>query len=274
VKGSLALPAFLRFNYSMTASEKTTLARFINLASDKMRDGYRSEHSTSEQAFSPEQIKNNQNIINDDIQSGFEYTSMPSPDAMESEKENSLEEIAAEINACTGCSLCKTRTHTVPGEGARHPLVMVIGEGPGAEEDKTGRPFVGNAGQLLDKMLAAVGLSRETNCFIANVVKCRPPGNRDPLPEETTSCASFLERQILLLNPKIILCAGRIAAQTLLKTAETTGKLRGAITKLRVTDSVFPIIVTYHPSALLHNDSYKRPAWEDLKMLKAWLEEH
>jgi DNA polymerase len=130
---------------------------------------------------------------------------------------------------------------------------------------------VGSAGRLLDKMLDAIGLSRESNCYIANVIKCRPPDNRDPRPEETTACVSFLERQILLLRPKIILCAGRIAAQTLLKTAETTGSLRGTVKKIRVANEIIPLIVTYHPSALLRKEEYKRPAWEDLKTLKAWL---
>jgi DNA polymerase len=151
---------------------------------------------------------------------------------------------------------------------------MVIGEGPGASEDATGKPFVGEAGILLDKMLASIGLSRESNCFIANVVKCRPPDNRDPLPEETAACASFLKRQIQLLKPKIILCAGRVAAQTLLRTNETIGRLRGNFTELRITDRSIPLIATYHPSALLRNIELKRPAWEDLKILKARLDEY
>ena len=183
----------------------------------------------------------------------------------------SLEAIAAEVRGCDSCRLCATRKNAVPGEGARSPLVMVIGEGPGADEDATGRPFVGKAGQLLDKMLASIGLSRENNCFIANVIKCRPPGNRDPQPEETAACAYFLERQIQILNPRFILCAGRIAAQTLLKTTEPIGKLRGKIISFYSGGRSIPFIATYHPSALLRNEDLKRPAWEDLKLLRSAL---
>jgi DNA polymerase len=118
-------------------------------------------------------------------------------------------------------------------------------------------------------MLASIELSRNTNCFIANVVKCRPPNNRDPLPEETAACASFLERQIQVLKPRFILCAGRIAAQTLLKTDEPVGKLRGSFKTFRAGGCDIPLLVTYHPSALLRNEELKRPAWEDLKTLKA-----
>jgi DNA polymerase len=150
---------------------------------------------------------------------------------------------------------------------------MVIGEGPGAEEDAQGRPFVGRAGQLLDKMLISIDLSRNTNCFIANVVKCRPPNNRDPYPEETSSCARFLERQITLLNPKFILVAGRVAAQTLLKTTEPIGKLRGKFKELTVGNTAYPLMITYHPAALLRNEELKRPAWEDLKLLRLRIEE-
>jgi len=151
---------------------------------------------------------------------------------------------------------------------------MVIGEGPGADEDATGRPFVGRAGQLLDKMLQSIGLSRNSNCFIANVVKCRPPGNRDPKPEELAACAHFLRRQIKLLNPKFILTAGRIAAQTLLDTGEPVGRLRGKFTDILAGEKAIPLLVTYHPSALLRNEDLKRPAWEDLKLLRARLGEN
>jgi DNA polymerase len=160
---------------------------------------------------------------------------------------------------------------------------MVIGEGPGADEDATGRPFVGKAGQLLDKMLAAIGLFRERNCFIANVVKCRPPGNRDPRPEEIAGCAPFLARQIRLLKPRLILGAGKVATQTLLDTAEGIGRLRGRFAEYRIPrtgtpeagdgETSIPLLPTYHPSALLRDESLKRPAWEDLKMLRAKLSE-
>jgi len=182
--------------------------------------------------------------------------------------EDSIEKIAGEIRACKDCALCEKRLNAAPGEGVLQPVVLVIGEGPGEDEDKQGRPFVGRAGQLLDKMLASIGLSRETNCFIANVVKCRPPGNRDPRPEETAACARFLERQVLILKPRFILIAGKVAAHTLLKTSDSIGKTRGKFFELTFGDFTIPVIATYHPAALLRSEEYKRPAWEDLKMLK------
>ena len=179
----------------------------------------------------------------------------------------SIEEIASRIAACDRCVLCQTRKNTVPGIGPERPLVMVIGEGPGADEDARGEPFVGKAGQLLDKMLLAIGLSRKENCFIANIVKCRPPENRDPDPEETAACAPFLEAQIDTLKPRAILAVGRIAAQNLLKTTDGIGKLRGRIFDYHG----IPLMPTYHPSALLRDDNLKRPAWEDLKRFKTEL---
>jgi DNA polymerase len=131
---------------------------------------------------------------------------------------------------------------------------------------------VGKAGQLLDKMLAAIGLSRQTNCFIANVVKCRPPGNRDPWPEETQACGNFLTRQVQLLRPQLILCVGKVSAQALLKNQDTIGSMRGKFFDYQIGGVAIPLIATYHPSALLHNEEYKRPAWEDLKMLRTRLD--
>ncbi|MCX7656751.1 MAG: uracil-DNA glycosylase [Treponemataceae bacterium] len=189
--------------------------------------------------------------------------SLPGP----SPEGDSLEKIAYEISLCHRCQLALGRTNTVPGEGVAHPIVLVIGEGPGADEDRTGRPFVGRAGQLLDKMLAAINLNRETNCYIANVVKCRPPNNRDPLPGEVTACRSYLERQIRLLQPRAILTVGRISAQALLATTEGISHLRGHQHKYQA----IPLFATYHPSALLRNEALKRPAWEDLKLLRSYL---
>jgi DNA polymerase len=145
---------------------------------------------------------------------------------------------------------------------------MVIGEGPGSEEDKSGMPFVGPAGQLLDKMLMAIGLSRETNCFIGNIVKCRPPMNRDPAPDEQSSCMPYLDRQIEILKPKAFLAVGRIPAQALLGVKDGIGKLRGR----RYEYKGIPLVATYHPSALLRDENYKRPAWEDLKLLRSILD--
>ena len=188
----------------------------------------------------------------------------------------SMQEIYAAVAQCSACVLGRTRTHPVAGEGPEELSrltnsveVMVIGEGPGADEDRQGRPFVGRAGQLLDKMLEAIQLSRKTNCYITNVVKCRPPQNRDPAPEERSCCAAFLDAQIRLLRPKLILVMGRIAAQHLLQTSDGIGKLRGRFFDYQG----IPLMPTYHPSALLRDESLKRPAWEDLKRFRARLHE-
>lgn len=188
----------------------------------------------------------------------------------------SMQEIYAAVAQCSACVLGQTRTHPVAGEGPEELSrltnsveVMVIGEGPGADEDRQGRPFVGKAGQLLDKMLEAIQLSRKTNCYITNVVKCRPPQNRDPAPEERSCCAAFLDAQIRLLRPKMILVMGRIAAQHLLQTSDGIGKLRGRFFDYQG----IPLMPTYHPSALLRDESLKRPAWEDLKRFRARLHE-
>lgn len=178
-----------------------------------------------------------------------------------------LATIAEKIAACERCQLCATRKNTVPGIGASSPSVMVIGEGPGADEDAKGEPFVGKAGQLLDKMLYAIGLSRNTNCFIANIVKCRPPQNRDPLPDESAACAPYLESQIAILKPKAILAVGRIAAHNLLGTTRGIGQLHGNFYDYHG----IPLMPTYHPSALLRDENLKRPAWEDLKKFRSEL---
>lgn len=173
------------------------------------------------------------------------------------------DDIAKNVGQCRLCGLGLTRTMSVVGEGvqADRTRVMVIGEAPGASEDKSGRPFVGPAGELLDKMLAAIRLSRDENCFITNVVKCRPPHNRNPAPDEIAACAPFLQQQIELYRPVIILVLGRIAAQALLQTEKGIGTLRG-----RFFDYYgIPLMPTYHPSALLRNNNLKRPAWADLQ---------
>ncbi len=188
-----------------------------------------------------------------------------------------IETIARKIASCTRCDLHKTRIKTVPGVGVTNPLVLVIGEGPGQDEDNQGFPFVGPAGQLLDKMLASIQLSRHINCFIANIVKCRPPHNRDPLQSETDACASFLQAQITLLKPKMILAVGRIAAQNLLQTTDGMGRLHGIFFEYPQTtqeeQQAIPFMATYHPSALLRDATYKKPTWEDLKLFKSRLEE-
>jgi DNA polymerase len=178
-----------------------------------------------------------------------------------------LREIVREVAACTRCGLCVNRTLTVPGEGPLDPAVMFVGEGPGAEEDRTGRPFVGAAGQYLDTWLPPIGLNR-AQCFIANCVKCRPPQNREPHPDELAACLPFLERQVAAVRPRIICCLGRIAAHTLLGTTRSLGELRGRIHSFKR----IPVVVTYHPSAVLRDKAtLRKPVWDDLKLLKSLL---
>ena len=242
----------------MISEEKQKIADFLDLAGDFLTTGYRGEQKEYNFDESPDTaeditLNNSQNINN-------------------SYNNDSLDKITAEIKSCHNCILASTRKNTVPGEGVMNPLVMVIGEGPGADEDRQGRPFVGNAGQLLDKMLSSINLSRTGNCFIANVVKCRPPNNRDPRPDERNACSHFLKRQIALIKPKFILLVGNIAAQSVLNSREPVGRLRGKFFDFNIGDMIIPLMVTYHPSALLHNEDYKRPAWEDLKLLRTRIE--
>jgi uracil-DNA glycosylase family 4 len=169
--------------------------------------------------------------------------------------------LEAAVKSCTLCDLHRTRTQTVFGVGDRTAQWMVIGEAPGADEDAQGEPFVGRAGQLLNSMLKACGLKRE-QVFIANILKCRPPQNRDPTPSESSCCTPYLHRQIELVNPKLILCVGRIAAQNLLNTDTSIGKLRGQVHRLGAAQR--PVVVTYHPAYLLRSPGEKRRAWDDL----------
>jgi len=171
--------------------------------------------------------------------------------------------LRVEVEACTRCELHTSRTQTVFGVGCRDAGLMVIGEAPGADEDRAGEPFVGRAGRLLNNMLLAVGLKREA-VYIANILKCRPPGNRDPSPQEALACESFLMRQIALVKPKVILGVGRICAQNLLKTDTRVGRLRGRVHTLA--QGEIPVVITYHPAYLLRAPSAKRRAWEDLQI--------
>lgn len=185
----------------------------------------------------------------------------------------SSDTIIRKVLTCTSCVLSRYRKNAVIGEGVRNPAVLVVGEGPGEEEDRSGRPFVGPAGQLLDKMLSAISLSRTSNCYIANIVKCRPPMNRAPMSDEINACMGFLQAQILLLRPKAILSVGRTSIQALLGTTQGIGALRGRWFEYgsRTASLRIPVMATYHPSALLRDAALKRPAWEDLKAFKKGL---
>jgi len=179
----------------------------------------------------------------------------------------SLQEIAKKVKDCTRCSLYQTATNPVPGEGNSKAELVCVGEAPGAKEDETGRPFIGQAGQLLTKILAAIDLTRE-QVFICNVLKHRPPGNRNPLPEEVEACSPYLIRQLELIKPKVIVAFGTFAAQTLLNTKTPLGQLRGLVHQYHG----IPLVVTYHPAALLRNPAWKRPTWEDVKLARRILD--
>ncbi len=169
-----------------------------------------------------------------------------------------------QVATCTACELAKTRTNTVFGVGNQQADLMLIGEGPGADEDAQGEPFVGKAGRLLNDMLYAIGLKRE-DVYIANVIKCRPPNNRNPNTHELTCCTTFLQQQITQINPKLIVAVGRVSAQYLLATQITIGKLRGQ--RFEYGDNKIPLIATYHPAYLLRRPSEKRQSWRDLQFI-------
>lgn len=277
----------------MKAAEKELIYDLLKKASGAMT-GYTCENFSGEMLFRDDEIPTNKISANEIPQSasfsssqnmrglgaaalsgageggwlGGRNPPLPSRGGLSIQNETAnLDSIAKKISACQNCILAKTRKNVVPGEGVPNPAVLVIGEGPGADEDAQGRPFVGKAGQLLDKMLAAINLDRGKNCFIANIVKCRPPMNRDPSPEECAACSAFLQAQIHVLKPKMILAVGRIALQKLLDTSIGITKMHGKILDY----NGIPFMATFHPSALLRDESYKRPAWEDLKIFRAKL---
>lgn len=178
--------------------------------------------------------------------------------------------LASEVRNCTLCDLHRTRTQTVFGVGRRDADLMIIGEAPGADEDRLGEPFVGRAGRLLNAMLEAIGLSRE-DVYIANILKCRPPNNRDPQPAETARCTGYLERQMALVAPRAVLAVGRIAAQHLLQSDQAIGRLRGKA--LTFGPERIPIVATYHPAYLLRSPQAKAKAWQDLCLVRRLITE-
>ena len=180
-----------------------------------------------------------------------------------------LPSLEQQVRQCTRCDLHRGRTRPVFGEGCSdRPRILFVGEGPGQEEDRTGRPFVGPAGQLLDRMIRAMGLTRD-QCYIANAVKCRPPGNATPLPDQRGACRPYLMRQVEILRPRIIIALGAVAADVLLGRPDAVARLRARVHRL----AGIPLVVTYHPAALLRNPEYKKPAWEDLQLaMRQWTE--
>ncbi len=237
----------------MTMKRLPEYWRLLGDLEDYLTDGYRKPHGPP-----PESAP-------DDFP---DRATEPTEAGSSVERRRRLAELDAEIGACRKCALCKGRTSAVPGEGALDPLVMVVGEGPGADEDASGRPFVGKAGQYLDKWLEAIGLSRKTNAFIANVVKCRPPNNRDPQPEESAACLPYLGRQIEIVRPRFILTVGRISSALLSGVDVGIGRLRGATYEYRGTR----LVPTYHPSGVLRSPELRAPVWEDLRRLRKLLD--
>jgi DNA polymerase len=208
------------------------------------------------------------NFLKQQVDLGFDevYTQSMSKRATAKKLDTSVETLTdfyGKIKNCKKCHLCKSRTNLVFGVGNQNAKVMFVGEAPGREEDLQGEPFVGRAGQLLDKILAAINFKRD-EVYIANILKCRPPENRDPLPDEIQTCEPHLLEQIRIIQPQIICALGRIAAQALLKTKLPLGQLRG---KIHAYHKV-KFLVTYHPAALLRYPQYKRPTWEDMKVLR------
>ena len=183
-------------------------------------------------------------------------------------RSETLEEIAADLGDCRRCPLCEKRTKIVFGVGNPNARLVFVGEGPGREEDQRGEPFVGEAGQLLDRIIAAIGLSRP-EVYICNVVKCRPPSNRDPQPEEIAACEVFLKRQLASIQPDMVVALGKFAAQTLLREQTPIGKLRGHWSEYEG----IPLMPTFHPAYLLRNPTSKREVWEDMKQVMRRLRE-
>ncbi|MFQ5602008.1 MAG: uracil-DNA glycosylase family protein [bacterium] len=196
------------------------------------------------------------------------YLDLPEREDAGTESFATLASFGEAIQNCQKCGLAKSRTHFVFGTGNPHANLLCIGEAPGQEEDRLGEPFVGAAGELLNRILKAIGFQRE-EVYIANIIKCRPPGNRDPEPEEISQCMPYLKQQIAMIQPRVILALGRVAAQNLLNSAESLGSLRG---KLHYFEKI-PVMVTYHPAALLRNPSWKRSTWDDVKELRKFYDQ-
>ncbi len=262
-------------------SPPVDFARLLNLLEDYYEGGYRSQNRI--RAAERDSQSGKQPGTQPQPQSGKLSGAQPQPGGQphpvepsvdgapppSQQARDSLDLISNEVSVCRRCGLCRKRIKPVPGEGAERPTLMLIGEGPGAEEDRSGRPFVGAAGRYLDKWLKAIDLDRAGDCFIGNIVKCRPPGNRDPLPEESTACLPYLERQIACLKPQALLTLGRIASQILIGSTTGIGALRGKWYRYRD----IPLLPTYHPSAVLRNSELRVAVWADLKMLRTHLDD-
>ena len=232
--------------------------RFLDLVEDFYNGGFRSERSR--QAAVPAASADSAGAAHDSA-------AVASPGANAS-AEAALNELSMRIRACRLCQLHKTRNKVVPGDGSPSPRLLLVGEGPGAMEDRSGQPFVGRAGQYLERWLAAINLDRHKDCYITNIVKCRPPNNRDPQPEESDACFPYLEQQLALLRPRVICTLGRVSTQILTRRREGIGALRGGTYACKG----IPLVPTYHPSAVLRNTDLRKAVWEDLQRVRTLLE--
>ncbi|HEY1058481.1 MAG TPA: uracil-DNA glycosylase [Limnobacter sp.] len=185
-----------------------------------------------------------------------------------------LAALQQQVAQCQACGLCKTRQQTVFSAGVSTASLMVVGEAPGADEDAQGEPFVGRAGQLLDKLLMSMGRNRQSNVYIANVLKCRPPGNRNPEADEIAQCEPYLRQQLALVQPKVLLLVGRFAISTLLNTDKPISQLRGQVHSVNIQGQEVPAVVSYHPAYLLRRPEEKAKSWDDLLLLKRVMAEH
>lgn len=248
----------------MKAEEKQLIFNLLKTA-DTWNSGYLRPKFATNPDFKDDQTAETENKIEESA-SETEIKIQPQ---VQNKNGLSIAELEAKILRCTRCSLARTRNSVISGEGVENPLVLVIGEGPGVEEDLKGKPFVGKTGLLLDKMLSAIQLDRKTNCYITNIVKCRPPEDRRPFPDEISSCFSFLETQIHLLKPKMILCMGKSSCEKLINQTVSIENVHGNFYDY----NGIPVMPTYNPIDLLNNQDLKRPAWEDLKKFKRKLDE-
>jgi len=243
----------------MKKEEKKELFNLLKTI-DASNEGYQRECFKTEPEFE------------DDVEitaEAKETISSPSVETPPSPQGLTLESLTQKIKKCSRCDLCQSKINIVYGDGVENPEVLVVGDTPDYDADIKGVPAVGKTGELLDKMLLAIKLDRKTNCYITNVIKCRPPQGREPSSEEKDACFSFLEAQIKVLKPKMILCMGRIAAQTLLDSEDSVSNLHGNFYEY----NKIPLMVTYHPNALLKNAELKKPAWDDLKKFRSKLDE-
>jgi len=251
----------------MKAEEKQALFNLLKTA-DAWNMGYARDEFSVTPEFTDDEVISATETVNTETAASETKVETVQPVEAPQSSGISMGDLITKIERCTRCSLARTRNNVVPGTGVPNPKVLVIGEGPGEEEDMQGLPFVGKAGILLDKMLAAIDLDRSKNCYIANIVKCRPPENRNPFPDEQSACFGFLQTQIHILKPKMILCMGKIAAEKLLDQRVPVNEVHGTFYDYHG----IPVMVTFHPSALLRNQDLKRPAWNDLKNFKAKLD--